>query len=320
MHIALLRSYGPKPWRSPATYDRIEESLRRRWAVTAVETQAPAEMLSILTRLQRTHYGRLFVFNIAEYLNEERKTGFLPALLDAWRLPHLGSSAAVVRAGLSKPTTKRILMRRGIPTPQFVLARHNSSAVHASVSAIGYPLIVKPSAEGGHIGISDRSIVHKPADLPGAIERILTEHQQPALIESYITGATMREFSVGVIDGAQRLYAPIEIDFAAMSVREKILSYEAAQQDAERIKNVTDPAVRDQICALASRTFDAMGARDYARIDLRMDATDCYVLEINIMPGLGPHSFLPEAAQRLHGLSYSQLIEQLTMSSMSRQL
>lgn len=319
MHIALIRSYGPKPWRSPATFDRIEESLRQRWAVTAVETIVPAEMLSILKRLQRTHYGRLFVFNIAEYLNEERKTGFLPALLDAWRLPHLGSTAAVVRAGLSKPATKRVLMRKGIPTPRFVLALHNTLATRALASAIGYPLIVKPSAEGGHIGISDQSIVHGPAELSDAIARILTDFKQPALIESYITGAHMREFSVGVIDGPQRLFAPIEIDYAAMPVGEKILSYEAAQQDAERIKEVSDLAIHDQICALASRTFDAMGARDYARVDLRMDDTDCYVLEINIMPGLGPHSFLPEAAQRLHGLSYSQLIEQLTMASMGRQ-
>jgi hypothetical protein len=50
-----------------------------------------------------------------------------------------------------------------------------------------------------------------------------------------------------------------------------------------------------------------------------MNHTGCYVLEINIMPGLGPHSFLPEAVKDIHALEYGQFIQKLAKDSMQRQ-
>jgi D-alanine-D-alanine ligase-like ATP-grasp enzyme len=49
-----------------------------------------------------------------------------------------------------------------------------------------------------------------------------------------------------------------------------------------------------------------------------MNATAAYVLEINLMPGLGPHSFLPEAALDIHGLDYPHLVQKLAESAMAR--
>jgi hypothetical protein len=37
------------------------------------------------------------------------------------------------------------------------------------------------------------------------------------------------------------------------------------------------------------------------------------------MPGLGPLSFLPEAAKDIHALKYDQLIQKLAADSMQRQ-
>jgi D-alanine-D-alanine ligase-like ATP-grasp enzyme len=104
-----------------------------------------------------------------------------------------------------------------------------------------------------------------------------------------------------------------------MDVQKAILSYETAQKDIERTKLVQDGKIRDEIIGLSKRTFIAVGARDYSRVDLRMNHTGCYVLEINIMPGLGPHSFLPEAAKDIYALGYDQLIQKLAEDSMQRQ-
>jgi D-alanine-D-alanine ligase len=179
-------------------------------------------------------------------------------------------------------------------------------------------LIAKPIREGGHIGISDDSIVYDNANLDKAVNRIFDNHHQPALVEEYITGNGMREFSVGIIDGETRLFTPVEIDYESMDVKIAILSYEVAEKDLERIKLVRDEIIRDEIIDLAERTFVAVGARDYSRVDIRMNHTGCYVLEINIMPGLGPHSFLPEAAKAIHALEYNQLIQKLAEDSMKR--
>lgn len=250
---------------------------------------------------------------------KKNKTGFLPALLEEWEIPHLGSSAEAIAIGLDKARTKELLNEKRVLTPRYFVANREDSDIKYHAERMGYPLIVKPIREGGHIGIREDSIVCDDASLDKAVNRIFDTHNQPALVEEYITGKEMREFSVGITDSETRLFTPIEIDYESMNVQEAILSYEAAQKDLERIKLVQDEKIRDEIIDLSKRTFVAVGARDYSRVDLRMNHTGCYVLEINIMPGLGPHSFLPEAAKDIYALEYEQLIQSLAEDSMQRQ-
>jgi D-alanine-D-alanine ligase len=275
-------------------------------------------LIEFLDGLRQEYGDELFVFNVAEYLDEAHKAGFLPELLDAWQAPHLGSSALVAAVGLDKERTKARLRQHDIPTPRSFVARQGERDIEARAEAIGYPLIVKPLREGGHIGIGEDSIVYDPIGLDNAVHRIFNQQRQPALVEDFINGKAMREFSVGIIDGETQLFTPVEIDYEAMGVVVPILSYEVAEQDQERIKPVADAGLRELLNRLTARTFEVVGARDYSRVDLRMDASGCYVLEINTMPGLGPHSFLPEAAQFIHGLGYPQLIQRLAEVSLQR--
>jgi len=319
MDIALIKSYTDKPWRSPETYQKIETSLQKSWTTHSIHTQNPETLRTFLSDLQKTSKGDCFVFNIAEFLDEENKTGFLPTLLEEWQIPHLGSTAKTIALGLDKAKTKQILLENHITTPQYFTVTALNDTIHTSAKEIGYPLIVKPSCEGGHIGISSDSIVHNPADLDEAIQNILETLHEPALVEEYIISKEMREFSVGIINCDPPLFLPIEIDFAAMPIEHPILSFEAAQKDLERTKLIKDETLAKRVIELSLQTFNVVGASDYSRVDLRMDDHDCYVLEINIMPGLGPHSFLPEAAQEIHNLDYAQFIQTLTQTSIQRQ-
>lgn len=319
MRIALIKSFTDKPWRSPATYDLIEKSLSKKWQVKSLATDNQDTLHDWIDALKKESGQRLFVFNIAEFLDEKSKKGFLPTLLDEWEIPHLGSSASTVALGLDKHETKKHLLAAGIPTPRYFVAGNLDAGIAEQAQKIGFPLIVKPSLEGGHIGISDNSIVWDQASLREAIGRVSEVYSQPALVEEYISGDAMREFSVGIIDGQKRLFTPIEIDFPAMNVRTPILSHETALKDLEKIKAVGLEPIRDEIISLAEKTFSAVAARDYSRVDIRMNDKGCYVLEINIMPGLGPHSFIPESIQSLYGINYSGLIQQLTENSMARQ-
>ncbi|MBN2048614.1 MAG: hypothetical protein JW750_12285 [Anaerolineaceae bacterium] len=318
MHIVLVQSYTDKPWRDPDTYHLIEQSLKEKWSVDVIQPQDESALRADLKNLAAEHADDLFVFNIAEYLDEERKEGFLPALLDDWGIPHLGSSAEANAIGLDKAHTKAMLKENAIPTPDYFIARPGTLGLNARAKRIGYPLIVKPLREGGHIGIETNSIVYDGTQLRRMVHKVWNDYRQPALVEDYISHASMREFSVGILDGNPRKFLPVEIDYEAMGVDVPILSYEAAQQDQEQIKLVPEGAVRDEIIDLTNRAFEAVGASDYSRVDLRMNQTGCYVLEINIMPGLGPHSFLPEAAKDLYELNYRRLIQTLTEHSMRR--
>ena len=320
MEIALIKSYSNKPWRSSETYELIEDSLREKWRVRSIHTKNPEALFGFINQLKHDVGKQVFVFNIAEYLDEGKKTGFLPDLLEDWKIQHLGSSAKTIAIGLDKARTKDILIKNKIPTPRYFVANRGELEISDRVEKIGYPLIAKPISEGGHNGIRKDSIVYDDANLKKIINRIFDEFHQPALVEEYITGKGMREFSVGIIDGEFRLFTPIEIDFEAMAGNNEILSFESAQKDSERTKPMLDIKMRKEIIDLASKTFNAVGAHDYGRVDLRMNDTGCYVIEINIMPGLGPHSFLPEAAKDIHAIEYDQLIQKLTENSLRRQI
>ena len=319
MEIILIKSYTDKPWRSHDTYQRIEKSLKEKWSVHSINTKTPLTLFGFIRRLQWNLRNKVFVFNIAEYLDEENKIGFLPAFLDEMEIPYLGSSAESVEIGLNKATTKALLHKNSVPTPQYFLVKNQMSDTSADVKKIGFPLIVKPVSEGGHIGIGQEAVVFDDIGLNRITHRIFEKYKQPALVEQFITGPGMREFSVGIIDGETRLFTPIEIDYKSMNVRQNILSYELAQKDLERTKLVLDERLRNRIINLAERTFDIVGARDYSRVDLRMDDSGCYVLEINTMPGLGPNSFLPQAAKEIYGLEYNQLIHKMVKNSIQMQ-
>ncbi len=64
----------------------------------------------------------MFAFNIAEYLDEENKSGFLPDLFEEWNIHHLGSSAQAIAIGLDKARTKELLIKHQIPTPRYFVA------------------------------------------------------------------------------------------------------------------------------------------------------------------------------------------------------
>lgn len=82
-----------------------------------------------------------------------------------------------------------------------------------------------------------------------------------------------------------------------MSVKRKILGYEATDEDLERTELIQEEKKRDEIIDLPERTYVTVNACYYSRVDKRMKRTGYYVSEIYIMPGLGPHSFLPEVCR-----------------------
>lgn len=319
MKVCLIRSYADKPWRSAATYDRIEASLASAWPVVPLSARDPAELELRLGAFAREAADGLFVFNIAEYLDETARAGFLPELLDGMGLPHLGSSAAVCALALDKSRAKDALVAAGVPTPRFFVVREGEGDTAERAAAIGYPLFVKPAGEGGHIGIGADSIVRNEGELARKLRSLSELVGGPALVEEYVGEEAMREFSVGVLEGRDRLYAPIEIDWDSMRLERRILSRDAAMNDRERVVPIADEVARNRAVELAGRTFDAVGASDYARIDIRMNASGWYVLEINAMPGLGPGSFLPAAAESRYGIGYPALIRRLALESMVRQ-
>ena len=317
MHIILIKAFNKKPWRSLKTYQRIESALNTEFETVSVViaengTQLKSELMKYSGK------SSLFVFNIAEF-TDGTDAAFIPHILEELDLPQLGSSCETILNGLNKAKAKELAMEAGVPTPDFFLVNQFSRGWIKEAEAIGYPVIIKPNFGGGHIGIEDDSIVYNNKQFIETLKKILQNFNEPMIVEKYITEENMREFSVGIIGNETRIVLPLEIDYDNMQVQTKILSGTSAQKDLEKVKLLRgEEKLEAEICNMATLTYDALKGSDYCRVDLRMNNTGLYLLEINIMPGLGPLSFLPFAAKEIMGLDYPHLVSLLTKKSMKK--
>jgi len=145
---------------------------------------------------------------------------------------------------------------------------------------------------------------------------VVSTFHQPALIEEFISG---REFTVGVLGGDQpRILPPVEILFNRGS---GFYSQAVKSQDGVETKCPADvePFVLRRIEETVLGAFKALECRDYARIDVRVDADGIpYVIDVNTLPGLEPnYSDYPKAAKAA-GIEFKELVEHLLNCALQR--
>ncbi|MBS3872238.1 MAG: ATP-grasp domain-containing protein [Firmicutes bacterium] len=253
------------------------------------------------------------IFNNCTGIHDKSSQPQVAAMLELARIPFTGSGHCAHVLALYKPLTKMVLGHHNIPTPHFAVA----DSEHAPLpSTLKYPVIVKPEHEGSSIGISAKSVANSAADAAEMVRTVVTSFRQPALVEEFVVG---REFTVGVLGGERtRILPPIEIMFAT---RDGFYDHHVKSQDAVVTKCPVDlePQLYRRMEEVVLGSFQALGCRDYARIDLRVTTAGLpYVIDVNTLPGLDPsYSDYPKAA-RAAGLSYVGLIDHLLHCALRR--
>lgn len=254
------------------------------------------------------------VFNICEGFAGYAREAQVPALLEAYGIPHVFSDALTQAVSLDKAWTKRIVAAAGVPTPAFATIEHSADI---ATIALPFPLFVKPVAEGSGKGVTLRSRVENAAELKSVAAELLARFRQPVLVETYLPG---REFTVGIVgtgDEARTLgvLGILPTDKAVGSD----YTYENKERCDENIAyRLLDDAEARGAADVALAAWRALRCRDGGRIDIRCDAAgDPQFLEVNPLAGLNPeHSDLCFLA-RFNGLTYQELIG-LIMSSFLR--
>ena len=76
----------------------------------------------------------------------------------------------------------------------------------------------------------------------------------------------------------------------------------------------------NQVQRDSERIHDALGCRDFSRVDWMVDADTLtpYAIEVNTIPGLTSHSLLPKSAA-LAGIPFDELCGRVVESTMQRQ-
>ena len=230
--------------------------------------------------------------------------GCVQGLLELMQVPYTGSGVLASALAMHKLYSKQAFQSCGILTAPFCHFRRGDEVRSADLP-FGFPLVVKPVQEGSSVGVS---IVHQEQDLKAALE-LAFRHDSEILVEQYIKG---QEVQVGILD--DRPVGAIEI-----VPKNEFYDFEAKYTEgmAEHIFPARlDPQRYDSALQVGLAAHRALGCSGYSRVDLLVtDTGDCYVLEVNTLPGMTALSLLPEIAAKGAGLSFDQLVSAIMESA-----
>lgn len=248
------------------------------------------------------------VFFIALH-GEFGEDGRLQQILEDRDLAYTGCGPQSSRLAFDKVASKERFAAAGVcvaPTVSFGPGADNH-AIKRRLRDLGDRFVVKPIRQGSSVGVY---MVNGPDETVALAQKVFQEFGD-CMIEPFIRG---REITVGVLD---RETLPI------IEIRSKtdFYDYEAKYVDDQTeylFDTVQDADIRTRVAEAALACFDALGCRDFARVDFILtEEGTAYALEINTIPGFTTHSLLPKAAARV-GLSMSQLCLRIVRASFSR--
>ncbi len=323
-HIEIVRST------QPGLSSLSEESCRAIFAVlaknyatvgvTIVNNLSDLQALVAL-RPDLVFLGMKFIPEDSELgLNDPKKI-WVAKYLSENNIAHTGSSHIAHELELNKPLAKQRVVAAGLKTSPFFVAGKKWLESPGGTS-LPYPLFVKPANRGGGVGIDSDSVGRDATALRSKVQSIAASLQADSLVEEYLPG---REFSVAILKNSltsEFAVMPIELIAKPDKHGVRVLSEEVKSANSEQAVEVADKAIRAKVSELAFDVFVALGARDYGRVDIRLDVSATpHFLEANLIPSLisGYGSF-PKACVLNLGLDYEPMILNIINLGLARSM
>lgn len=230
--------------------------------------------------------------------------GTIQEELERLGVPYTGCDPQASRICFDKIATKEICVKNGIPTARFLVV---STVVERLPDGWKPPLVIKPARQGSSVGLR---IVNNESELKDALQYSLGFDNE-LIVEELIAG---REVTVGILDGRA---------LPVVEVRPKSGVYDYKNKYTPGATEYYCPADFDAVTTAriqktALEIFKAVGARDYARVDIIVrDNGEPVVLEVNTLPGMTETSLLPKAAAA-DGISYAELCSKMVELALKR--
>ena len=230
--------------------------------------------------------------------------GTVQLRLERLGVPYTGCDPEASRLGFDKFLTKQRLVAAGVPTARFCLLDSSSASWPAGWNP---PVVLKPVCQGSSVGLQ---FVERFEQWGRALtEAMHFDHR--VLLEEKILG---RECTVGIL---------ADQSLPLVEVRPKSGVYDYHNKYTAGSTEYLCPApfgaattARIQAAGLAA--FQAIGGRDYARVDVMVQANgDPFVLEVNSLPGMTETSLFPKAAAAA-GIGYPELCQRMLDLALER--
>jgi len=263
------------------------------------------------------------VFNLTEsYAGNDTMDKNIAAFMEMLQLPYTGGGPQALYLAQDKSIAKKIFDFHKIKTPDFATS-YKGRTDHSH--DIKFPLIVKPVAEDGSIGIDNSSVVDSVKDLMERIHYIHEEFDSPALIEEYIEG---REIYAAILGNENPEVLPlIELDLSRLPKGTPRIAGQDVKffRETEAYKMTKSAPVEDldeettqQLQDTALAAYRALKLRDYGRIDMRLNKKgEVYVIEANPNPWLASTAEFNMAARKA-GYTYTDMIDRIVNLARAR--
>lgn len=221
--------------------------------------------------------------------------GAMQGLLEIMEIPYTGSGVLASALAMDKARTKQIWAELGLSTADFQLLSEDSDW-QAIIANLG-KVVVKPVNGGSSLGIA---IVDDAKALRQQF-RDAQQIDQQVMAERYIAG---KEFSTPVLDG--EILPTIQ-----METSREFFDFEAKYVDTGT-QVICPPEIEEgelqELEMLVGCAYESLGCSGLARVDVLQDENgDFFLLELNTIPGMTTHSFVPMSAKTI-GIDFDELV------------
>jgi D-alanine-D-alanine ligase len=229
--------------------------------------------------------------------------GAVQGLLEVMGIPYTGSGVMASALAMNKIFAKTVFAANGLTVAPYKVLRRGE---HLDLARLGFslPIVIKPSQEGSSVGVS---IVKDEAGIAPALAEAF-RYDDEVLVEQFIKG---REIQIGIL--ADRAVGAIEI-----VPKKEFYDFEAKYTAgmAEHILPAPlDASLYEKVLREGEKAHAALGCSGYSRVDfLVTEAGECFILEVNTLPGMTALSLLPEIAGGA-GIGFEELVERIVASA-----
>ncbi|MCS7055945.1 MAG: hypothetical protein NZM18_07220 [Thermoflexales bacterium] len=276
--------------------------------------------------LQAYDPAEWIVFNWCEGVEDEvGGDARVCADMEAMGFTYTGNSPYTLRLSVQKGRVKKMLQRWKIPTPPGREFKDPDEVTPDNWDEAYFPAIVKPVSSHCSVAVTRDAVVHDLESLRRRVAYVLETVKEPALAEKFIFG---REINVGIWgNGRPRLLPLREIDFSRVeNPLHRLVTWDSKwvpdSPEWNSMPVITQPAVSDALRAriekVALDTYRAFDCRDYARVDLRIDAHEQpYVVDVNPNPDICPDGGFAGACYAA-GYTYAEAVSNIISMAVAR--
>lgn len=289
---------------------RLVAALRRLGHSVTTLPLCDQDLTGLLSKYSPQDY---IVFNWCEgFPGVPRSEADVVRAIESMQFVYTGSTADVLMLSRDKRRTKEFLERCKVPTPRWKIFDIDDTSEWTI-----FPAIVKPAFEHCSMGVTPQSVVLNRAEFLERLAYIFKEFNQAALVEEFIDG---REFHVALWgNGVIEMLPPVEMDFSAFSdIHDRLCTYEAkfvpSSISYQGIRSLVPAPLSasemTQLEQVVRASYQAIGCRDYARIDIRLKDGIFYTLDVNPNADISKDASMGCAAKAA-GYSYGAMGSQL---------